>query len=234
MKTDSSIQTSAWRITEQAQTHDSSQINIRRMLTGCSVIYCLMCICIVIAFQGHFLDLLFYFTYMAVACTFFPLPTPQMVMVYAERYDDPISIALLGGIAFCISALIDYSLVTFAFRYDKIARVKNDQTYRWIERLFSKCPSVSLVIAAFTPIPLEPVKLIACATRYNRAKFLLACFVGRTPRYYLLGKLQRDVLHIPSVYLYGSIVVLVVIEVIRRLVKHHNRSRGNRHGRGEG
>lgn len=205
-------------------TADLPRINIRRMLIGCLVIYCAMSICIVIAFQDHLLDLLFYFTYMAVACTFFPLPTPQMVMVYAERYD-PVSIALLGGIAFCISALIDYSLVTFAFRYDKITRVKSDETYRWIERLFNKCPSVCLAIAAFTPIPLEPVKLIACASRYNRAKFLLACFVGRTPRYYLLGWLQRDVLHIPSVYLYGSIIVLVAIEVIRRLVK---RSRDRR------
>jgi membrane protein YqaA with SNARE-associated domain len=202
----------------QERMDDSPKINIRRMLIACLVVYCVMSVCIVILRQDHTLYLLLYFTYMAVACTFFPLPTLQMVMIYAERYD-PISMALLGGIAFCISALIDYSLVTFAFRYDKIARVKNDETYRWIERLFSKCPPVSLAIAAFTPIPLEPVKLIACANRYNRAKFLLACFVGRTPRYYLLGKLQTDVLHIPGVYLYGSIIVLVAIEVIRRLMK---------------
>jgi membrane protein YqaA with SNARE-associated domain len=179
-----------------------------------------MTLFIVIAFSGHILDLMFYFTYMTVACTFFPLPTPPIVMEYAQRYD-PISMALLGGIAFCISALIDYSMVTFAFRYEKIAKVRNSETYRWAERFFSKCPFVGLVIAAFTPIPFDPVKLIACVSRYNRAKFLLACFVGRTPRYYLLGRLQRDLLHIPSMYLYGSIVVLVAIEVIRRLIKYY-------------
>ena len=162
---------------------------------------------------------------MAVACTFFPLPTPQIVMDYAERYD-PVSIAILGGIAFCISALIDYSLVTLAFRNDRISKVKEARTYRYVERIFNKCPAVILMIAAFTPIPLEPVKLIACASRYNRAKFLLACFIGRTPRYYLLGRLQRDLLHIPSAYLYGSIAVLVAIEVIRRLLKHPRHTGG--------
>jgi membrane protein YqaA with SNARE-associated domain len=155
---------------------------------------------------------------MAVACSFFPLPTPQIVMDYAQRYD-PICIAVVGGIAFCISALIDYSMVTLAFRYEKISRIKSTRTYGYMERLFKKSPFFSLMIAAFIPIPLEPVKLTACADRYNRAKFLLACSIGRTPRYYLLAILQRDLLSIPSAYLYGSIIVLVAIEVVRRLVK---------------
>jgi membrane protein YqaA with SNARE-associated domain len=179
-----------------------------------------MSIYIVFAFPGHILDLLFYFTYMAAACTFFPLPTPQVVIDYAQRYGSMqyglVLIALLGGIAFCISALIDYSMVTLALRNGKIGKIKETRTYRYVERFFHKCPFVILMVAAFTPIPLEPVKLIACASRYRRAKFLLACFVGRTSRYYLLGKFVGN---IPREYLYGSIVVLVMIEVIRRLVK---------------
>ena len=81
------------------------------------------------------------------------------------------------------------------------------------------------MLAAFTPIPLEPVKLIACASRYNRVKYVIACFIGRTSRYYLLGVLQRDFLHIKSEYLYGSIIVLVAIEVIRRLIMGIRRAR---------
>ena len=197
------------------RTISADQIKIWPMLVGGLVTYCLMSICIVFRIPERALDLMFYFTYMAIACTFFPLPTPQIVMDYAQRYD-PVLLALLGGIAFCISALIDYSLVTVALRNGTISKVKETRIYRYIERIFHKCPSVILMLAAFTPIPLEPVKLIACASRYNRAKFLLACFIGRTSRYYVLAKLGKDL--IPREYLYGSILILVAIEVIRRLL----------------
>lgn len=201
---------------------DSPKINIRRMLIMCLAVYCVTSVCIVIVYPDHTIDLLFYFTYMAVACTFLPLPTPPLVMAYGQKFD-PALIALLGGIAFCISALIDYSLVTLVFRYEKIARVKETRLYCKVERLFNKYAFVSLVVAAFTPIPLEPVKVVACASRYNKVKFVLACFIGRTPRYYLLAESQ-SILPIPRIYLYISIIVLVAIEAIRRMIK---RSRQN-------
>ena len=205
------------------RTISADQIKIWPMIVGGLVTYCLMSICIVFRIPEHALDLMFYITYMTVACTFFPLPTPQIVLDYATRYG-PVLLALLGGIAFCISALIDYSLVTVALRNDKISRVKETRTYRYVERIFHKCPSVILMIAAFTPLPLEPVKLIACASRYNRAKFLLACFIGRTSRYYVLGRYGKDL--IPRGWLYGSILILVAIEMIWKLMKRLRRGEG--------
>ena len=187
------------------------------MLAGCSVVFCVVSLWIIIAFPDRALDLWFYFAYMTAACTFFPLPTPQVAMDYGQRFN-PFLTAILGGIGSCISGLIDYILVTTIFRYEKIARIKTTRTYRYIERLFKKASFVILVIAAFTPIPFEPVKLLACATRYNRIRFVLAIFVGRAPRYFLLERLQRWLL-IPRTYLYGSILVLVMIEIIRRLLK---------------
>lgn len=194
------------------------RISIWRMLAGCAVAFCAVSLWIRITFPGRALDLWLYFAYMTVACTFFPLPTPQVAMDYGQRFN-PILAAIVGGIGSCISVLVDYILVTVMFRYEKIARVKKTQTYINVEQLFKRAPFVVLVITAFTPIPLEPVKLLACATRYNRIKFVLAIFVGRTPRYFLLGILQREFLSIPRIYLYSSIIIVVMIEVIRRLLK---------------
>jgi len=212
------------KVKQVETTNNLSQIIIWRMLLFCAITFCAVSVFIVIAFPDHVLDLLFYFSYMTIACTFLPLPTPEIAMDYGQMFD-PILTAILGAIGFCISALIDYSLVAFVFRYEKISRIKTTRTYRYIERFFNKYAFVTLVIAAFTPIPVDPVKLVACASRYNRIKYVLACFAGRAPRYYLLGKLQRDLLKIPRIYLYGSIVVIVMEEVIRRLLK---RSRINK------
>ncbi len=186
-----------------------------------------MSVLIFAVFPGRALDLWFYFTYMTASCTLLPLPTPQVVMDYGERFGPGLA-AIVGGIGTCIAVLIDYALVTIAFRYKKIDRLRSTRTYLYVERLFRKAAFVSLLIGGFTPIPFEPIKLLACATQYNRVKYVSAVFIGRTSRYFLLGVLQKE-LSIPRTYLYGSILVLVMIEVIRRLVKRSrlgNRNRG--------
>ncbi len=191
---------------------------MRRTLLVCALAFCAASIWIVIAFPGRGLDLWFYFAYMTVACTFIPLQTPPLAMAYGQRYS-PFLTATLGGIGSCISGLIDYVLVTVVFRHDKIAQIKTTRTYHYVERVFRKRPFIVLVIAAFTPIPFEPVRVLACATEYNKVKYVLAIFVGRAPRYFLLGMLQREVLAIPNIYLYGSIPVLMAMWVIWRLLK---------------
>ena len=199
------------------QTEKSAPVSVWRMLVGCAIVFCATSICILIMFPGRALDLWFFFSYMTVACTFLPLPTPQIVMDYGARFG-PALAAIVAGIGSGISVTIDYALVTTLFRYEKISRIENTRTYIYVERLFNKAAFISLIIGSFTPIPFEPVKLLACASRYNRSKYLLSIFIGRTSRYYLLGVLQSELL-IPRKYLYGSILAIVLIEVIRRLIK---------------
>ncbi len=191
---------------------------MRRTLLVCAVAFCAVSFWIIITFPGRAFDLWFYFAYMTVACTFIPLQTPPLAMAYGQRFSPSLA-AALGGFGSCISGLIDYVVVTFVFRYERIARIKATRTYRYVERIFEKHPFIVLVIAAFTPIPFEPVRVLACATGYNRVKFVLAIFVGRAPRYFLLGLLQRDLLSIPNMYLYGSIPVLMAIWLIWKLLK---------------
>ncbi|MFC1713961.1 YqaA family protein [Candidatus Poribacteria bacterium] len=199
------------------QTENPPQVSVWRMLAGCVVVFCAVSLWIVIAFPGRASDLWFYFTYMTVACTFLPLPTPQIVMDYGGRFG-PLLAAIVGGIGSDISVTIDYALVAVIFRYEKVARIKTTRTYLYVERIFNKAAFVSLIIGSLTPIPFEPIKLLACVTRYNRLKYLLAVFIGRTSRYYLLGVLQKELL-IPRKYLYGSVLAIVIIEVVRRLLK---------------
>ena len=52
------------------------------------------------------LELLFLLVYMTFACTFVPLPTPQIIMDYGGRFN-PILIAIVGAIGTCMAGLID-------------------------------------------------------------------------------------------------------------------------------
>ena len=163
-------------------------------------------------------DLLKFFVYMTAGTTFIPLPTPAWVMLYGERFD-PVLIAFAGSIGTAMACLPDYPLISYAFKYEKIAKLKTTKLYQFSLRFFNKAPFISLVIAAFTPIPWEPFRFLAAAAKYNRFRYILSVFLGRTPRYFLLAKLQRDFLSIPDKWLWGSILLLLLIELMRRCLR---------------
>jgi membrane protein YqaA with SNARE-associated domain len=198
---------------------------------------------------------------MTLACTFFPLPTPQLIMDFGGRFD-PILVAIVGAIGTCIAGLIDYTVITYVLKflsssfssapstpdsvvditngcshnqtwrnkirrylfevgskyYEKIASLRQTRTYKYCTWLYNRVTFISLVIAGFTPIPFEPFRFLAAATKYSRGRYALAIFIGRAPRYYILGKFQR-MLHIPRSILIGSIFLILIIALVRMLWK---------------
>jgi len=192
------------------------------VLVSCMAAYCVISAWIVVAYPGRVLSLLFYFTYMTLACTVLPLPTHFIVIDYAQRFNDPYLIAVLGGIGTSLSALIDYVLLVFISRYANMERIKATRTYCRVERLFKKAGFATLLVISLLPFPLELAKVLGCVTRYNMIKFLVAIFLGRGIRYFLLGV---GVPPISPFYLYGSTFLLLAIEVVRRLLKKRRNSR---------
>jgi len=171
-------------------------------------------------------DLLRFFVYMTAGTTFIPLPTPTWVMLYGGRFE-PVLIALVGSIGTAMACLPDYPLISYALKFKRIAKLKRTKIYQVSVRLFNKAPFISLVIAAFTPIPWEPLRFLASAVRYNRFKYILSVFLGRAPRYFLLAKLQRDFLNIPERWLWGSILLLLLIALTRKLLRRPKATEDN-------
>lgn len=185
-----------------------------RVLTLSLAVYIvtsIIIICLVPLQQS--LKLLFLLVYMTFACTFFPLPTPPIIMDYGGRFD-PILVAVVAGIGTCMAGLIDYTVITYIIKHKKVSKVKQTKAYKYCAWFYHKVAFISLVIAGFTPIPFDPFRFLAGATGYNRGKYVLAIFIGRAPRYYLLAKFQH-MLHIPSKYLIGSVFLVLIIGVIR-------------------
>jgi uncharacterized membrane protein YdjX (TVP38/TMEM64 family) len=66
------------------------------------------------------------------------------------------------------------------------------------------------VIAGFSPIPFDPFMFLSAAVGYSYTRYVLAIFVGRTPRYLLLACLgERS--HIPTPILIATIVLWIAI-----------------------
>ena len=135
------------------------------------------------------LIIFFFFTIPANSYTFVPY---EPALLYYSKLYLPLWLALLGGMGTSLAGFLDYQAVTYLFGYRKMAAIRKNKYYLLVANYFRKVPFACLVITGFTPVPFYPVKFMAIATAYPLQKYLLALFVGRTPRYYVVALVGKE------------------------------------------
>ena len=132
--------------------------------------------------------LLDYFLYMSAATTFTPLPTPP-VIIHAATQAPVYLVALVGALGTVVAYLIEYAVLGRVLALDRLRGVRENRAYLKLAALFDRLPFVSLAVAAFLPLPVDGVRLLAIARRYDRTRYALAAFIGRLPRYAMIAGL---------------------------------------------
>ena len=169
---------------------------------------------------SRYSQLIGFFGYMSVACTLIPLPTPPYVIALGTVFHPGI-VALTGAIGNCIAAFVEYQLLLWLFSKTEIQqRVETNSVFQRFSYYFRRAAFVCLIFTGFTPIPFEPFRFAAILARYNLWLYLLAVFLGRFPRYYLIA-LIGDQFQIPTRYLIFLLIALLVIPIIGMLIKHY-------------
>jgi membrane protein YqaA with SNARE-associated domain len=126
---------------------------------------------------------------MAVSNTLIPLPTPPAVLASGVLMG-PLLAALIGGVANCIGASVDYLVGTKIPEADK-----HMERYKKIQPMLDKFKQnafFAIVIAGFTPFVFDPIRLAAGYVRYDIKKYWMAVFLGRAPRFYILAWIGKD------------------------------------------
>jgi len=146
----------------------------------------------------------------------------EPVLFYFSKYYDPLIVASVCIAGTIITEYFNYSIFSFFAEFQSVQKAKNWGFLQKILSLFSKAPFLSLAIAAVSPIPFYPFRFLVVLTKYPLTKYLLAVFIFRFIRYYLLALLGYT-FHIPdSLLLIVFFVVLIIIylpglrDVIRR------------------
>ena len=167
---------------------------------------------------SRYSQLIGFFGYMSVACTLIPLPTPPYVIALGEVFHPGI-VALTGAIGNCIAAFVEYQLLLWMFSKTELQqRVETNRIFQRFSYYFRRMAFACLVFTGFTPIPFEPFRFAAILARYNLSLYLLAVFLGRLPRYYLIA-LIGDQFQIPTRYLIVLLIVLLITPIIGMLIK---------------
>jgi membrane protein YqaA with SNARE-associated domain len=135
---------------------------------------------------GQYANLVGYFLYMALACTFFPLNTLWIVLWLATQFPAWL-VAGVGAVGTSLANLNDYYLLSYLFEFDRVKRLRERRGYQSAVAWFDRAPLLTLTAFSFLPIPVDVVRLLAISRRYSRLRFTAASFLGRFPRYYLLA-----------------------------------------------
>ncbi|MFH0980562.1 MAG: hypothetical protein V2A79_03370 [Planctomycetota bacterium] len=172
--------------------------------------------------------------YLSLCCVFFPAPTAWIVMLLASNdvaLIDSVSLRVLVvsglcGFATAMANLNEYHLITFALRYGRVARIRQNRAYQVTARWFGAAPFLVLVAIGFLPLPVDVVRWLAITCRYSRWRFFLAYVIGRAPRYGLFATsaVWFDLRWWEILIVQAALVLLAGTKVLHTLLR--KRSRG--------
>jgi membrane protein YqaA with SNARE-associated domain len=148
----------------------------------------------------------------------------EPVLLYFSKFYAPLTVTLVGIAGTLITEAMNYSCFGYFADSSVFDRIRENRLVVKLTVLFNKMPFAALWIAGFTPIPFYPFRFLVVLARYPLWKYLLAVFLSRTPRFYLLA-LFGNAFPIPDVYLivfFGAVAVLLNLPFIRSLWKHRD------------
>jgi membrane protein YqaA with SNARE-associated domain len=175
--------------------------------------------------QNKSLWVLFFYTFPS---NFFISFVPyDPAILFFGKYHPALDVAVIGTIATLLTETINYSTFKYLWDATPIRKIGRKKFVTKIIDLFNKSPFLALVIAAFTPIPFYPFRFLVVIARYPLFKYLLATFIGRAPRLYLIA-FFGDLFNIPDILFLAFFVgaTLVLYLPFIRMIKRKRKKKG--------
>lgn len=177
---------------------------------------------------GRWLDepLLSFAGLMTLASTFVPMPADAYV-VNASASINPVTIGLLGGAINGVAVLGERAFLDRLVDYPLFAKISRFiGTNRFVE-ILEKQMFIGLAIAAASPLPFEVFRFVACARKYDRARYALATFLGRGGRYYVLALgTTRFVDDATLPWIVGALVAFFVLGLLQSIKRFRQAEQG--------
>ncbi len=155
------------------------------------------------------------FFYIIPSNSFIPFPHEPAIIYYGKIFG-PLVTTLTAAIPTMIACIIDYAVLTPVFSKTRLSRIKSTSVFRKTVSWFHKAPFLTNLVAAISPLPFYPVRILSVASGYPLWKYTGSVMLGRIPRYYFLA-LFGAVLRIPNWVILLFFFSLIMLPVYRRL-----------------
>ena len=132
----------------------------------------------------------------------------EPVLFYFSKFYHPLTVSVVSIAGTIITEYFNYSIFSYFAEFQSIQKAKKWNFLQKTLSLFNKAPFISLAIAAVSPIPFYPFRFLVVLTKYPLYKYLLAVFIFRFIRYYILA-LVGYTFHIPN-----SLLIIILKETM--------------------
>ena len=133
----------------------------------------------------------------------------EPILLYFGKFYSPLTVALVASAGTVLTEILNYSVFKFIMDLKIFQRIQQKKSVNKIVNLFNKSPFLALWIAGFTPVPFYPFRFLVVLARYPLARYILAVFISRTPRFYLLAW-AGHVIKIPDYLLIALFATLII------------------------
>ncbi len=145
----------------------------------------------------------------------------EPVILFFGKFYAPLTVALISAAGTLLAEALNYSVFKYLTDTTLYKRLSRKKMVSKLIDLFNRMPFIALLIAGFTPIPFYPFRFLVVMAHYPIWKYLLAVFLSRTPRFFLLS-LAGQAIKIPDSMLVIIFVILIAavnIPFLRSLIK---------------
>jgi uncharacterized membrane protein YdjX (TVP38/TMEM64 family) len=145
----------------------------------------------------------------------------EPVLLYFGKFYPPLTVAFVSIIGTVMTEAINYSAFKFMTDSSFFKKIHHSKLATKLVGLFNKAPFVALLVAGLTPVPFYPFRFLVVLARYPLVKYLLAVFLSRTPRFFILA-LAGHMIKIPDYLLIVIFIILILaanIPLLRRYLK---------------
>ncbi|MBN2364828.1 MAG: DedA family protein [Calditrichaeota bacterium] len=174
---------------------------------------------IVYRYAPAYTGLTLLFFYIIPSNSFIPFPHEPAIIYYGKIFG-PMVTTLTAAIPTVIACIIDYAVLTPVFSRTRLSRLKTTRIFQKTVSYFHKAPFLTNFMAALSPVPFYPVRVLSVASEYPLWKYIGSVMLGRIPRYYFLA-LFGAVLNIPNWIILLFFVSLILFPVYRRIGRKH-------------
>ena len=138
-------------------------------------------------------------------------------VIFFARFHAPLIIAFVGVAGILASEIINYTCFEYIVDQKFFDKILKHKFIVKLTRLFNKAPFWTMLIVAFTPVPIYPFRFLVVMARFPLLKYLFALFIGRLPRLYLIALFGHHV-DLPG-YVYLIIFIVLSLLMYIPLVK---------------
>ncbi|MFP4083107.1 MAG: VTT domain-containing protein [Candidatus Aminicenantes bacterium] len=145
----------------------------------------------------------------------------EPVLLYFGKFYPPLTVAVTAIIGTVLTEALNYSVIGYITDTNLFQKIRQKKTASKIIQLFQKAPFLALWIAGFTPVPFYPFRLLVVLARYPVMKYLVAVFLSRAPRFYILAFLGHAI-KFPDYILVALFVILIAFmnfTLVKNLIK---------------